>query len=77
MPTAPGNLFHFPSRQLSGKKNTHGCTLIMKIKKDNTFKIKGKNESGKSQEVSIYCVVTKKDESKIGSSAKQILVCSK
>ena len=46
-------------------------------KKDNTFKIKGKNESGKSQEVSIYCVVTKKDESKIGSSAKQILVCSK
>ena len=45
--------------------------------KDNTFKIKGKNVSGKSQEVSIYCVVTKKDGSKVGSGLKRILVKSK
>lgn len=45
--------------------------------KNNTFTFKGKNESGKSQNVTINCVVTKKDGSKVGSCPKIILVKSK
>ena len=46
------------------------------VENKNTFTFKGKNASGKSQQLYITCTVTKKDNSKVGSSQKIILVKS-